>query len=493
MKNIIKSCFGKSDPAYKEYLEMFITESDNYKKNFKVLNVLKDEEKKFFDYIIQSYESSGVIPNESLFVLNFPDVAGQFDNANEIPISDLRVYIFNLIDYRVNDYIHDRIEELNKQVKTKGLTAEISTEFDRLQKISNRNKARNVEISINSKEIYDEMKSKPIGLQTGIKALDEKLGGMNPGTVTTIAGFTSQYKTTFALNIARLNSYYLGYNIAYLSLETPKQDMNWNLLSCHSYESHLSKFNFVGHDRMRKCLMTPDEEDFVFNEVEKDLYSDMVLEDGSTAPRGRIVFLDESDFDNFSFGEISAVLENVDKQLGGKLDAIIVDYIQLCKFSGSGFTSDANAQINSYVTFFRRLGQNFKKEIDANGNEITRQLSVILLSQINRDNWRRARNNEGRYDITCLADANELERGSYRVMTTYTNEDLKGRKSAQVQILKNRTGQTMYDPAVVYADGESYVFSDEDGIGNTFGGDQSMSLEAAFSSFDDDGLESLGI
>ncbi len=182
------------------------------------------------------------------------------------------------------------------------------------------------------------------------------------------------------------------------------------------------------------------------------------------------------------------------KQEGKQLDAVIVDYIQLCKFSGNGMTRDANAQINSYVTFFRRLGQNFRKEVDpVTGKESVRQLTMILLSQINRDNWRRARNNDGKYDITCLADANELERGSYRVFTTYTNEDLKGRKSAQVQILKNRTGQTMYEPAVCYADGEAYVFCDEDGMNQTFGGNQAMSVEAAFSAFDDSGLSSLGI
>ena len=70
----------------------------------------------------------------------------------------------------------------------------------------------------------------------------------------------------------------------------------------------------------------------------------------------------------FSFGEISSVIEKVDDKLGGKLDCVIVDYIQLCKFSGQGVTYDANSQINSYVTFFRRLAQNFKKEIKEDGN-----------------------------------------------------------------------------------------------------------------------------
>ena len=486
------SCLDKSDQVYIDCIDMFITEAENYINKLKIPDIIKDKEKEYFDFILKCYHNSGSTPSKTLLVQNFPELDGVFEasNAIEISSSDLRVYIFQLIDARVNKYISKRMDQLNGIVKDHGITEEIADEFNRLQKISNRNKAKDIRIDIDARSIYNDMKNKPLGLKTGIKAIDDKIGGMNGGTVTTIAGFTSQYKTTFALNIARINSYFLGYNIAYISLETPKQDMYWNLLSSQSYETHLSKFNFVPHDRMRQCKLTPDEESFIFDEVVPDLNSNFPDNgDGREIPRGKIVFLDESDFESFSFGEITAALDNVDEQLkretGNGLDAVIVDYIQLCKFSGSGMTYDANAQINSYVTFFRRLAQNFKKEVDlATGKEKVRMVTMILLSQINRDNWRRARNNEGRYDITCLADANELERGSYRVFTTFTTEEMKARKSAQVQILKNRTGQTMYDPSIVYADGESYTFMDEDSMTQVFGGDQTASLEAAFSELD---------
>jgi len=293
------------------------------------------------------------------------------------------------------------------------------------------------------------------------------------------------HNTTMSLNIAHLNAYELGYNICYLSLETPKEDINWNLLSCHSYSTKFQRYNFVSHAKMRWGTMTADEEDFIFNEVEPDLKNDYIDDEGNTRKRGKVIILDESDFKTFSFGEISSVIEKVDDKLGGKLDCVIVDYIQLCKFSGQGVTYDANSQINSYVTFFRRLAQNFKKEIKEDGTEEVRQLTMILLAQINRSSWQKASRNDGRYDITCLADANELERGSARVFTTYTSEDLKARKSAQVQILKNRAGQTMYDPVTVYADGEAYVFMSEDGMNSSFGGDGLASVESAFASMDD--------
>lgn len=766
MRNVIYSCLSKSDPYYVDYLRIFEEEADNYKKQFKIDGVLSDVERKFMDFIIKSYEVSGETPSLDLFVKMFSEYTVEDDLriAEEIGINDFRVYIFNLIDKRVNKYIANRLDELNAKVKSDGITDDIAQEFTKLTSLSNRNKAKDINIEIDSKQEYDNKKLRPVGLVTGIPEIDDKIGGMSPGTVTTIAGFTSQYKcvsenervytnrglltmkeiynigvhsglmvqsefgmrelvavhdegvknsyiiyiggipietspvhrfrvltgsglewveaqnlkcgdrvvqslkychhdgggnaehwkqeaeliartqkefddnlfteslvcwkafirelfrhigyviengktfmyffsdtkaysvsqllsamgistvfvnsklfikgsvslqrfidvvgihtynevvhfvrlselddeyigdnelvairnkdfdeykyaeltwntvtdieqsecymydltvegsptyclngyvthnTTMSLNIAHLNAYELGYNICYLSLETPKEDINWNLLSCHSYSTKFQRYNFVSHAKMRWGTMTADEEDFIFNEVEPDLKNDYIDDEGNTRKRGKVIILDESDFKTFSFGEISSVIEKVDDKLGGKLDCVIVDYIQLCKFSGQGVTYDANSQINSYVTFFRRLAQNFKKEIKEDGTEEVRQLTMILLAQINRSSWQKASRNDGRYDITCLADANELERGSARVFTTYTSEDLKARKSAQVQILKNRAGQTMYDPVTVYADGEAYVFMSEDGMNSSFGGDGLASVESAFASMDD--------
>jgi hypothetical protein len=766
MRNVIYSCLSKSDPYYVDYLRIFEEEADNYKKQFKIDGVLSDVERKFMDFIIKSYEVSGETPSLDLFVKMFSEYPVEDDLrvAEEIGINDFRVYIFNLIDKRVNKYIANRLDELNAKVKSEGITDDIAQEFTKLTSLSNRNKAKDINIEIDSKQEYDNKKLRPVGLVTGIPEIDDKIGGMSPGTVTTIAGFTSQYKcvsenervytnrglltmkeiynigvrsdlmvqsefgmrklvavhdegvknsyiiyiggipietspvhrfrvltdnglewveaqnlkcgdrvvqslkychhdgggnvehwkheaeliartrkefddnlftvslvcwkafirelfrhigyviengktfmyffsdtkaysvsrllsalgistvfvnsklfikgsvslqrfidvvgihtynevvhfvrlselddeyigdnelvaicnkdfdeyvsaeltwntvtdieqsecymydltvegsptyclngyvthnTTMSLNIAHLNAYELGYNICYLSLETPKEDINWNLLSCHSYSTKFQRYNFVSHAKMRWGTMTADEEDFIFNEVEPDLKNDYIDDEGNTRKRGKVIILDESDFKTFSFGEISSVIEKVDDKLGGKLDCVIVDYIQLCKFSGQGVTYDANSQINSYVTFFRRLAQNFKKEIKEDGTEEVRQLTMILLAQINRSSWQKASRNDGRYDITCLADANELERGSARVFTTYTSEDLKARKSAQVQILKNRAGQTMYDPVTVYADGEAYVFMSEDGMNSSFGGDGLASVESAFASMDD--------
>ena len=65
------------------------------------------------------------------------------------------VYIFLiLIDRRVNKYISERLDVLNQKVKDTGITDEIAQEFTKLTSLSNRNKAKDIEIEINSREEY---------------------------------------------------------------------------------------------------------------------------------------------------------------------------------------------------------------------------------------------------------------------------------------------------------------------------------------------------
>lgn len=494
MRNLIYTCFNKDNKTYIDYLNLLLEESENYSKTYRGNFILSNSEKRYINYIIDSFESSGKTPGKELFEMVFEETKDSFEDSVSIPLSDLRVYIYNLIDFRVKNYISDKFLELSKASKEYGITPEIEDEFNTLNSLSNRNKVKDIDINIDSKKEYENMKLRPKGMKTGIKSIDDKIGGMSPGTVTVIAGFTSQYKTTFAVNIAHLNAYHYGFNIVYISLETPKQDMNWNFLSLHSYNAKFNEFTFIGHDKIRHCRLNSQEEDFIFNVVESDLKGKYTDDKGIEHDRGRIIILDESDFNTFSFGEISTVLERIDDELNGELDAVIVDYAQLCKFSGSGLNYDTNTMVNSYVAFFRRLSQNFRHETDENGNDKVRQLSMILLSQINRTSYQKAVKNEGKYDLTCLADANELERGAFRVFTTFTTEEMKERKAAQVQILKNRTGQTMYEPSMVYADGEMYLFCDEDANSEfTLGTTDTSSLSDAFASLDDSDLSLLGL
>jgi hypothetical protein len=266
--------------------------------------------------------------------------------------------------------------------------------------------------------------------------------------------------------------------LVYISLETPKEDMYFNLYCRHSLEEKFNKYNCIPHDNIRQMKLSQEQFDYLHSVVVPDLSSPSLDRGGNPCERGQLIILDESDFVTMSFTDIYNVLEQIDIKLGGKLDGFIVDYAQLCKFTDNAKGMDDNRIINSYITFFRRLTQKFRS------GKHKKKLIGIILSQINRTSWLKASRKDGYYDLTCLADANELERGSYRVMTTYTTEEKKNAGSAQVQILKNRGGTTMLNPLEVSALGESYYFGDSrDNVNATLGVMESNNLADVFDIF----------
>ena len=317
MVKLILSCLSRRESSIKDDLEILLFEAESYKKDLEVPipDIIRDVEKEYIEFLLKNYELVGAFPSIDLFCKNFPDAESKLRSSiadGVLNPSDLRNHIFLFINSRVNEYIARKMDHYNKTIKVKGLTKEVREEKEKLERLSNRNQAKDVEIEIDGYKNYQILKEKSTGMITGIKSIDDKIGGMRPGTVTTIAGFTSQYKSTFALNIAHLNSYNLGYNVVYITLETPKNDMYWNLLSCHSFASKFPKYNFISHDSIRNVKLRAEAEDYLFNTVEKDLKQYEVQNpDGSIEKRGRIIFLDESDFNYFSFSEIQQVLEEV--------------------------------------------------------------------------------------------------------------------------------------------------------------------------------------
>jgi len=262
------------------------------------------------------------------------------------------------------------------------------------------------------------------------------------------------HNTTQATNMFYKNTVRNGYGQVMISLEVPKEDIMYNLLCLHSNDPKFSKYPFINHDRIRKGLLNKEEEDYLLNVIEPDLHQ--YLE--------KMVILDETDFKTFSFGEILARLEEVDDGMPGGLDVVYWDHANLFKFaSGSQRNLGGGEVINSYISFIRRLSIRFRRSKE-NASE-WRKLTNVVLAQSNRTGWQRAVKNNGRYTLTALSEANEMERASSYIIAMYTSEDMKISREASFQLLKSRYGQTIYEPINVYADFERYMVGDEDDAG----------------------------
>lgn len=221
--------------------------------------------------------------------------------------------------------------------------------------------------------------------------------------------------------------------------------MYYDLLSRHSTNPEFK--HHIEHEAFKKKELSDDK----FKYVEETIYPSL-----KSLP-GNIYIVDETELEAYSFYSLEAKFREIDKlaveSTNHGIDLLIIDHAQLLKFDASmkGIGNETNV-VNAYVSFFRQNALNWIKS--------GRQISVLVLSQASREGWKEAVRAEGKYRLTALAEANELERASSLVLSVYSSDALKEMKEAKVQILKNRDGQVWIDPQEVYVEPAYYIFGD---------------------------------
>lgn len=390
-------------------------------------------------YIYLSQQTNST-PSIELLKKEFPGL--YFDNVEKIQGQELDDYIRLFIANRKNSAVSKKLLDLASIVRTNGVTEEVINSLSFLTKSD----AVNISHQDIGDKILDFYKSKVIknGIMTGVTKIDDDIGGLQSGTLATILGFTGSFKTTWALNIA-YNAIESGKNVLYLSLEVTKENIYYNLLSRHSFDSKFS--THIEHlDLKRKNVADKD-----FEYLENTIYPDF------RSIKGHIYIVDETELEAYSFYALETKFREIDKiavsETGHGIDLLVIDHAQLLKFDQSmkGIGNETNV-VNAYISFFRQCALNWIKS--------GRQISVLILSQSSREGWKEAVKREGQYRLTALAEANELERASSIVLSVFSSESLKQMKSAKVQILKNRDGQAWSEPMEVFVDPVYYAFGD---------------------------------
>lgn len=307
--------------------------------------------------------------------------------------------------------------------------------LDVLEKISMRMSGGTEETKpLRFRDIYDERKNRSLGAQTFIQPFDEKVQGLEPGNLCVVAGWTGSFKTTFALNLAHQNAILNGYNTVFITSEVPKKLLYLWLLCRHSFEAKFAHHGPVHRLGTQKATLTEEEETFIEKEVEPDL-----LENPNY---GKVLILDETDFRSFTRSGLKAKLLS----LPFEVDILVYDYIQLVKYleEARDFRWSNTDPINHYVRIFADLAMHLYGD--------RHQVLSLLLSQINREGWKKAKDNDGEYDLTALAEANELEKSAYYIVTLYSDEDLKDSGEVKAQLLKHRGGETHESSVIVPID-----------------------------------------
>ncbi len=219
-----------------------------------------------------------------------------------------------------------------------------------------------------------------VGVPTGLRDLDDKLGGMHQSDLIIIAGRPSMGKTSLATNIAFNAAKYIQDNnkkssIAFFSLEMSSEQLSTRILSEQAR---------IGSNDIRRGRIS-DEQFDQFLETSKNI-SELPL------------FIDETPA--ISIAAMSNRARRI-KRLHG-LDMIVVDYIQLMR--GTTFNKDGRVQEISQIT----------QGLKAIAKELG--VPVVALSQLSRQVEQR---DDHKPQLSDLRESGSIEQDADVVMFVY--------------------------------------------------------------------------
>jgi replicative DNA helicase len=261
--------------------------------------------------------------------------------------------------------------------------------------------------------LYSQGSKVVTGLATDFYQLDEWTSGLQKGELIIIAARPSMGKTAFAINICQNAAVNHGAVVAVFSLEMGKESLLRRMLASQAWvDQRKLQTGFLGredHDKLQKALG---------DLVESRLYID--------------------DTAGISLAEMRAKARRL-KQNSGKLDLIMVDYLQLMSATQSSSGNKRYENRTQEVSAISRGLKALAKELD---------VPVVALSQLSRSSERRG--DDKRPLLSDLRESGSIEQDADVVAfihrEAYYNRDEEMSESdkakSEIIIAKQRNGPT---------------------------------------------------
>lgn len=303
---------------------------------------------------------------------------------------------------------------------------------------------------------YNKAASNPqsaMGINIWLKDIDECTGGLKSGELMIITAFTGHCKTTLSLNQA-YRALYAGYNTAFVTLEMSYSEIRDKIMVLHScnskFKSMYPKYAHVvgklSYNNLRYGQFTDEEFDY-FEKVKEDFRQ-------PDAEYGRFfVWQPEKTVITLSDIEIKFREFQQDCQVTGRdLEFGVIDYISLLGADTWEKAKDGNETTNNIVKNLKRLCLTFN---DGKG------IRILSPHQANRDGYREAKGNDGKYDLTALSNNHEIERSADLVISAFKFDD---RSALKLCCLKNRRNSFFkpFDAGINFESGFIYDYAKVD-------------------------------
>jgi replicative DNA helicase len=238
-------------------------------------------------------------------------------------------------------------------------------------------------------------------IPTGLKALDELIGGLFPRDLTVLAARPSMGKTAMSLQIAATIAYATT-PVVFVSIEMDRDDLAMR---------QICSWAGINMHRVRTGKATHADA-WLVEEIAGDL------------AQSKLVIVDQDDIDS---REIASVAKQIKRETSGPV-VIMVDYIGLVTFRERG---RRNELVGQFMKQMKRLARQTNSP-------------VVLLSQLNRavesDKDKRPR-------LSHLRESGDIEQDADNILFLHRpeyyepkNPDVKGK--AEVIVAKNRNGPT---------------------------------------------------
>ncbi len=247
-----------------------------------------------------------------------------------------------------------------------------------------------------------ERKAQVTGVPTGWKDLDNLTSGWQPGDLVILAGRPAMGKTSAVMNMAENAAIQAGKSVAVFSLEMSKEQLVMRMLCSASEVSlHKVRTGYLGHEDWPR------------------------LTTGAGLLNKASIFIDDTPAQ--SVLEIRAKCRRLKAE--GKLDMIVIDYLQLMRASGP-----AENRVQEISQISRGL-KALAKELG---------VPIIALSQLSRAVEQRG--GGGRPQLSDLRESGSIEQDADIVLFVYREvvykPDTPEPGKAQIIIAKQRNGPT---------------------------------------------------
>lgn len=325
------------------------------------------------------------------------------------------------------NYLMDRAHEVVAPVTNARLAGEITTDVDDFLAEYERRKA-------------DPLSG--IGQFTGLSQMDDALSGAKKYELWTHAAFTGGLKSTLMLNWAYNQAVYFGHSSLIFSLEMPYDQVRRILMSIHSTHPRFRQVRIdlgiqtdptsdtgLSYQKMRDGQLTANEEVFLREYVAPDFKGTSVVPPMEIDPSGgygqihiEVAPPDKSDFTMLDVKSRAEVLYQK-----SPFQMLFLDHMGL--MAPRKWRSSTTENLNEVVRDAKRLAMSFNRG---------QGMAIVGLFQISREGYKAAEKNEGNYNLTHLSYANECERSSDIVTTSYVNDAMRKENRVRFQCLKAR-------------------------------------------------------